>query len=380
MNKKYLLYFCHGVESVFDSQVLELINFLRELNIFKKVYLFLGIRNENEDANFQKKKINKEIEVIKYKIYPNYCFFNPLLKREIKKVLKTEEEILGQSIFHVREEVVAWQLYNSLGIKYRNKILPDVRGATLEEVYENNRINFLQKFFKIMNNKKALENLNNFKMITAVSPALKDYLVRKFNINEDKIKITPDLAGKNFNYCPSKRKEIRYRLSVDDNDILCLFSSGHTLEWQNWQNSGTVKSIADSGIKILNLSINKIEYKNVINGFADYHSMPDYLNASDVALIWSDKRIVAEVRSPVKFSEYICCGLPIIANDSVKMVSDYIKNTGYGLLIKNEEELNPENIKNLLSLDRNKISIFGKQWVGVEKITRKYCEIYSSLN
>jgi len=50
--------------------------------------------------------------------------------------------------------------------------------------------------------------------------------------------------------------------------------------------------------------------------------MPLYLNSADAAIIWRDKSIVNKVASPVKFSEFICCGLPIIANYSVDMIGE----------------------------------------------------------
>ena len=60
--------------------------------------------------------------------------------------------------------------------------------------------------------------------------------------------------------------------------------------------------------------------------------MPKYLNAADAAIIWRDKSIVNKVASPVKFSEYVCCGLPVIANKTVDMINNYILKNDCGLL------------------------------------------------
>ena len=107
--------------------------------------------------------------------------------------------------------------------------------------------------------------------------------------------------------------------------------------------------------------------------------MPYYLSAADIAVIWSERRIITEVRSPVKFSEYICCGLPVIANDSVNMITEYIKRSSYGLLLNNLDELDQEMLEKLKLLNRNEISASGIDWVGVEKITSRYLDIYSGL-
>jgi len=46
-----------------------------------------------------------------------------------------------------------------------------------------------------------------------------------------------------------------------------------------------------------------------------YEEVTKYLNAVDFAVVWRDNNIVNKVASPVKFSEYVCTGLPVIANN-----------------------------------------------------------------
>ena len=48
--------------------------------------------------------------------------------------------------------------------------------------------------------------------------------------------------------------------------------------------------------------------------------MPEYLSAADVAFIWRDHNIVIGSRLR-KFSEYLACGLPLIHNGSIDLVS-----------------------------------------------------------
>ncbi len=379
MKTKYLIYFCKGIESVFDSQVLELIISLNEKKVFEKVYLFLGIKSQLESKEFQKRKLPKEIGIVFFKVYPNYAFFNFLSRRAISKALKRMDFNLEESIFHVREEILTWHIRKILNRKYRNKILPDIRGACLEEIMENDTLKFPQKYFKIWNFKRALNDLRKFQKISAVTEALKKYLIKKYKINSDNIVITPNLAGKNFSFDLIKRMQIRKSLNLNINDILILFSSGSTQKWQNWQDINALKTLADKGMKIFNLSKYEILHKNIINKFVEYYEVPSYLNAADIAIIWSNKRTVSEVRSPVKFSEYICCGLPIIANDSVDMVTDYIKRSSFGSLLNDLNELDQEKIKVLKSLNRQEIAIKGMEWLGVETISQKYLGIYSSL-
>ena len=162
-SKKYLIYFCKGIESVFDSQVLELIIYLSEINVFKKVYLFLGIRNKLEFDEFQKRKLPEKIGIIIFKAYPNYPFFNFLSRKAMIKELKGID--LEECLFHVRSELIAWHLSKILNKRFSSNILPDVRGACLEEVIENKTISSFQKYLKIWNFKKAIKYLKSLKKL-----------------------------------------------------------------------------------------------------------------------------------------------------------------------------------------------------------------------
>ena len=102
----------------------------------------------------------------------------------------------------------------------------------------------------------------------------------------------------------------------------------------NWQNTDVLNKLAEKGFKVLNLSKKNISHKNVINRFNSYNEMPYYLNAADVAIIWRDESVVNKVASPVKFSEFVCCGLPVISNRSVDMISEYITRNESGLLTR----------------------------------------------
>ena len=158
MNSRYLIYVCRGIESVFDSQVLELLDSLIENQSFEKVYLFLGIRNKSEMKEFKKQEIPKALVVELFQTYPNYSFFNILSRKALLKVIKRNSSIIKESVFHIREELLAWHISKVYrGINER--ILPNIRGATLEELSENRNLLFYAKYFKIQNYKRALENL-----------------------------------------------------------------------------------------------------------------------------------------------------------------------------------------------------------------------------
>ena len=375
MKYRYLVYFCSGIGSVFDSQVLELLETLEKKNAFKKIILFLGIRRDSEKSKFLNYN-SAGIEIVFFKSYPNYPFFNSLLRKELSKSLKNKPDY-KESIIHVRGELLTWHLSKIFNQDNYHKILPDVRGSRIEELKEYSHFMGVQKKLKIWNHKKALKSLRNYDKVSAVSDTLRKYLVENYQINSEKVVVTPSLAGIKFKYDIKERNLIRSELKLTEDDNVVIFSSGDTALWQKVD---VLKILADKGILVLNLSKNEIKHKNVINKFVEYEKVPSYLNAADIAVIWRDRSIVNKVASPVKFSEYICCGLPVIANNSVTMVAEYIKNSCFGSLLEKLDELDEGKINRLKMLNREEISAKAQNLVGSKHIADRYLSTYSLIS
>lgn len=376
MKSGYLFYFCDGIGSVFDSQVLALLEAINRRNVFKKIYLFIGIRDENQKKDFLRKYQVHGINVVYFKSYPSYPFFNYLSRRSIKSALFSQGINLKEVLFHTRGEMIAWHVSKIIDHKYHNYLLADIRGVSVEETNEFSGLNKLIRLLKTINNRKALSNLKKFKNISVVSDSLKEYLINNYNINDPNITVTPCLAGERFRYEATQSIKKRNELNVANDDLLIAFSSGGTA---NWQNNDVLIKLAEKGIKVLNLSKKNIPHKNIINKFVSYAEMPGYLCAPDAAILWRDASIVNKVASPVKFSEYICCGLPVISNRSVDLVREYIINEDCGLIINNLDELGLDQLNQLKQKDRSYISNKAIQKFGVETIIQSYLTTYSSI-
>ncbi len=377
MKENSLFYFCDNIGSVFDSQVLALVTHIISRNYFNKVYLFLGIRDEAEKEKVLNKNISPDLQIVFYKTYANYPIFNFLIRRSLRSVIKEQSVVLSKVIFHSRGELTVWHLSKVLDKKYHKNILPDVRGASVEEAEEYLDSNTFIKFLKVSNYRNATKNLSFFQRISVVSDSLKNYLQNKYKIDAKYLFITPCLAGSDFRFDESQRKQIRKELNLNDDQLLIVFSTGGTA---NWQNNDMLPILAEKGLKVLNLSKKEIKHKNIINRFVSYSQIPSYLNASDAAIIWRDKSTVNKVASPVKFSEYICCGLPVIANNSVDMINNFLTHYDFGIITENMESVDLLTIKNLLKINRKRISDIGIENFGIDLIVNKYLFIYSSLN
>jgi len=193
---------------------------------------------------------------------------------------------------------------------------------------------------------------------------------------EKKIFINPCLAGKLFVYSADQRNHFRKLIGINENEKLLVFSSGGESLWQNNQE---LVNIAIKGFKILNLSKVNIDHSNIITKYVKYEEVAGYMSAADVAVIFRENSIVNKVASPVKFSEYLCSGLPVISNKNVDVIERCIKNTGYGLLIDSMDDITLEAVDKLCAISRNKISEYGRKYFGIESVAESYLKIYNEM-
>lgn len=372
-----LIYINSGVGSVFPSQVIDLLNYYQNLHFFDKITLICGIRNDSERSIAEGLLASFSFNIIYYRTFPNYPFYNQFSIIHLANAIRAAAGDKS-TIFHVR----GW---NSASIVYRSLIkagfnnpgtLIDIRGALKEEILDFQKTNWLQKALKVININKAFSALKNYSFITVVSPALKEYVLSNVNSIKREVLITPCLAGKSFVYSLENRIKYRRILGINEDQKLLVFSSGGESLWQNNQE---LVNIANKGFKILNLSKVNVDHTNVITKYVKYEEVACYMSAADLAIIFRENNIVNKVASPVKFSEYIYSGLPVISNKNVEVIKQYIEETGYGLLINSVDDISSEAVDKLSSISRNKISEYGRLHFGIESVAKRYLNIYKEI-
>jgi glycosyltransferase involved in cell wall biosynthesis len=372
-----LIYINSGVSSVFPSQVIDLLNFYHTNNWFTKITLICGVRNELERKKAEELLSSSSLDVIFYKSFPNYPFYNIIAKIYLAKAIN-KAQINKSTLFHSRGWNSANLVYKSLQkVGLGNpKILLDIRGAIKEEVLDFQKTNWFRKMMKSINVYKVISAVKNYAFISVVSSALKDYVLSNVGNIKGEVFINPCLAGKSFIYSVKQREKLRSALGIKENEKLLVFSSGGESLWQN--NQELIK-IANKGFKVLNLSKVNVDHPNVITKFVKYEEVAGYMSTADVALIFREKNVVNKVASPVKFSEYLCSGLPVISNKNVDVIEQCIENTGYGLLIDSMDNITLEAIDKLCTISRNKISEYGRLLFGIESVAERYLKIYNEM-
>ncbi len=380
MTFKSLIYIAPIGGSVFDSQVLSLLIEIKKNQFFQKVTLLAGITNNKHWNHELSLLLKSDLEVVLYKQYPNYPFYNMIQRKELLSVLK--RILTNNTIIHLRGESLTGiirDIINTLNYK-KIKIITDIRGATIDEVslYLRNVYNPIKYWLKIFHFKKNLKNaIFKSDHLSCVSDTLKEYLLRKSAFNVDSITVNHCIAGKKFIFSKAIREINRKKIGISDKDVLCVYVTGGN---GLYQNTGIViNNIIGKGYKILNMSKEEIQSDGVINLFVPYDEVPNYLCAADIGIVWRSDNVVNNVASPVKFSEYVCCGLPVIANNGVHIINDYINETGFGITIRNFNEITGDIINSLLTIDRNKISEYSRGIFSSETIAKNYLRIYGHL-
>ena len=373
-----LVYLTAEVGSVFESQVVSLLKYYLKKNWFRSIHLVCGIRSEKEKTRVRKALDGKGIDVLFFENRPNYFFFNASQQKQVFSALHGLPNDLKEPIVHIRGELLALHASKPILKKWGSlkHVLVDIRGAGWEEVQEFQKMSFLLMILKKPNFTKAFKNLHTFGAISAVSEALKLYMGKSMGNSKHPIHVVPCLVSDNFERSKQSRNRIRTELGIQEQQKLIVFSSGGNA---GWQQNEVLEKMVSGRWQILNLSARSIEAEGVINRFVSYAEVPDYLAAADAAIIFRSHSVVNKVACPVKFCEYLCVGLPVIANNSVDLIKSTLEQHAFGCLISSPESIHALTDDALFGFDHQSIANYGKTVFGIEAVAATYKSIYSSL-
>ncbi|MCX7918795.1 MAG: glycosyltransferase [bacterium] len=163
--------------------------------------------------------------------------------------------------------------------------------------------------------------------------------------------ITPCCVDINhFSYNSEKRIALRKKLGVEDN-LVVVFTVGAFVPYQYLEGGiqlfqHILKLRTDALLFLLTPDKAKIQnYLQKVSDFdirildliksytPEFKEMPDYLCACDIALLVRFPSIISKVASPVKFAEYLACGVPVIAYPNIGDTQTIIEQEQVGIVI-----------------------------------------------
>jgi hypothetical protein len=372
-----LIYIAYGNVSVFDSQVVALLNCFIESDQVSEIVLVLGTDYKGVFNDKKIKNLNQRVKIEYYKQYPQYILIESLTVNSITRALKGIEN-MNDYVIHVRNDVTAHYAYKAIKrLKGKtNRIIADVRGAGLEQLIEFSAKNKFVLWLKKIQRNQVNKSLSKIKNLSVVSQSLKKYVYDKVG-GDINVRVNSCLANRDFKFDEKVRSKLREELNVANDESLLVLSTGGDNAWQNTKQ--TIATLTDKNFKILNLSRTQIPHPNVITKFVPYSEMFKYLCAADASIIFRNKGVTNQVASPVKFSEYVSCGLPVLTNDSVDLITDYVKNNSCGKILTSLDLINSNILDEMKSLDRNVIARKGQIDFGIDTIASQYVDFYKSV-
>ena len=116
------------------------------------------------------------------------------------------------------------------------------------------------------------------------------------------------------------------------------------------------------------MNILKSEFKNqVIVKKVFPNEVPDFLKVGDYGLLIREETITNKVASPVKFAEYLACGLYVIISDNLGDYTQFVLNNNCGCITS---EFNFQN-----KTTKNQLAVIARKYFTKKQFKNCYIEL-----
>jgi len=292
-------------------------------------------------------------------------------ENRIFNILDSWWERKEKVVIHCRGHLNA---YRGLLLKKRNPglthVIADLRGAAADEVIQKSRglagkyfIPHLRKFYLWVERQVVLQA----DTVLCVSRFFKEFLEANYNIK--KITVIPTFVDTSrFKYSKSLRDLYRGKLGISNQRVFIY--SGGTAPWQKIDRAISLFNHLSRKVdnlfmlflthephlvkRMIKDQINPKDFK-VIG--VPHGEVAGYLCAADVGILLREKTLTNHVASPIKFSEYMCCGLPCIISSHIGDTAEILLHGNAGIVLDSDLDFpSPSDFQTLLSLNRDEIS------------------------
>ncbi|MDF2452230.1 MAG: glycosyltransferase [Bacteroidota bacterium] len=297
-----------------------------------KLVAFVSLRNFFD----QKTKIKSDFpDAVVLPMFPGVKRWrkNIFLLRLLCK-FKRPTTIIGRSVLATQ---LAVMIKNSGTIR---NVVYDGRGAITAEWKEYGVINDPDMLREISELETEAVLLSDVRI--AVSNKLVEYWRSEFNYTGDEHVVIPCTLNKVFTEVVISNEAVarsREKLGLMPDDVVFVYS-GSVAGWQSFDllytfiapmlrnGSNRILFLADKDKNIEKLS--KEFPGKVICKKVSAKEVPQYLLAGDYGLLIREKSVTNKVASPVKFAEYLSCGLQVIISDELGDYSEFVAKNSCG--------------------------------------------------
>ena len=331
---------------IYKSQVIDVCSFLeKEFNVKVKLVAFISLRNytaqkKNIKANYSNSLVVPMFPKVKFwklNVITLFliCFFTG------------ERKIWARGLFATN---ISIYLKN---IKLVKKVLFDGRGAYQAELTEYKVVADASVVNTIQQTEKNALAKSDAQL--AVSYKLVDWWKEKYNYTPTNYAVIPCTLS-NFFYREFISEDewlvARKSAGYTENDIILIYS-GSSAGWQSFNlvDDFLFKLFSENiNAKLIFLSDEIPTASKTFKKFADRintkwvkpEEVSGLMIIADYGILIREKSVTNQVASPVKFAEYLACGLQVLISEGIGDFTDFLKQQNCGKIFN--ESIKIENV------------------------------------
>lgn len=317
---------------IYNSQVIDVVKYLNATQSAERVKLIalISIRSFFKNRKLIKHRLPEATIV---PMIPKIGLWR--LNYHVLSLIVNDKKIMARGPFAAS---LAMRLKRAGKI---DKVIFDARGAYKAELNEYDVVQ--NETIKQQIGEIEKDVVLNSDLRLAVSHSLVNYWRKEFNYNSDKHVVVPCTLSNDFPMeFPNEEelKQIKTEAGFNENDTVIVYS-GSSAGWQSFslvEKMLTEVFEKNTDVKLLWLTNHLNENSDFVKKFKDRikaawvkpEEVKKYLLAGDHGLLYRVSSVTNQVASPVKFAEYLSCGLNVIISDNLGDFSEFVRKNNCG--------------------------------------------------
>jgi len=406
MNIAYAIWLESLKSPILKGQVIEILKEINKLSFKINIYFFAFqpahriLLHYQEFQNIKKELNNSNIKliIIPCLILPRIIdWFNakwyiiPLIFIYTFPKLLFLVYYYNINILHCRSYPIMLSAVITKKVKNGIKIIFDPRSPFPEENITAHRWDASSFSYKLWKKLEKLYLKESDATIAITSTYIEHF--KKISPQSFFFVIPNNVNTKKFLPNHKSHKQLRSKFCLAENEIIFVYSGSLGNHWNNPDiYARLIIKLRELDIKhkflfltsdkmILKETFDKYEIKDdeYINVCVDFDDVPKYLSIADFGMNLMDKK---DIRMSIKTCEYLAMGLPVITNLNVLGAKEIVERYKVGLVIKDIENININEIKNIIN-EKESISQKARKLAiekySTNKVAKQYLNLYKTI-
>jgi glycosyltransferase involved in cell wall biosynthesis len=192
---------------------------------------------------------------------------------------------------------------------------------------------------------KTLEHgfLPLFDAITVVSTGMGEYCRTRYGIEQWHL-LSCGADTKIFQYSSAERDRLRQMLGLEDRFVLvycgaaddwrCLGEMVEFVRRSGWRLPRPFFLVLSADPQPLRAALRILDPQDYVVVNVPHHKVAGYLSAADAGVLFLRERgVLNQVCCPVKFAEYLACGLPVVISPGIGDCSSLVEARDVGVVV-----------------------------------------------